>query len=161
MSAVRLKNGIFTGRAWHAALSSRPFHNSLMRAQDFVFTFLSASPQSPHIHSRLRHLSNSHSRLMMAACLWWFAISILHDVLLCWLCEAKTGVDASCAVSPLVGGGWRQERFHWDSQTVASRAPSPFLYIQTNSSYFSFSESWLGSQEKASLPLNPGGMGDR
>lgn len=64
---------------------------------------------------------------MMTACLGWFAISILHDVLLCWLCKVKTGVGASYAMSPLVVGGGSRRDFTWiycvDSQVAALGPP--------------------------------------
>lgn len=58
------------------------------------------------------------------ACLWWLAISILHDALLCWLWDAKTRPGASYIMSPLVGGGGGRRDFSGiycvGSQAVAS-----------------------------------------
>lgn len=73
-------------------------------------------------HSQLWQFGNSC--LIMATCLCWFAIITVHDVLLCWLCEAKTVVGLSYIMSPLGGAvcGGRDFRriFFGSSQEVAS-----------------------------------------
>lgn len=94
---------------------------------------LSLSPPPlppPHTRSQLQCLCNSQPHLLMAACLWWFAISISYEVLLCWLCCAETGAGASCAMSPLAGRGGGRGDFTGiycvGSQAVASGPPLHF-----------------------------------